>query len=165
MGRRCGKREVSRRALVKAGLGGLLVGGAAGLYGMLRSLVPTVSYEPPRILTTRPPAELALAGVSDFQVADRKVSVIRGDGGLYALVRNCTHMGCVPNLDPGDQCFHCPCHGSVFTLSGDVARGPAPEPLFRAALRLDARGFVVIDAGRLENDPVRRQAPPFVLPV
>jgi menaquinol-cytochrome c reductase iron-sulfur subunit len=41
----------------------------------------------------------------------------------------CPHLGCHYNWDPQSQRFMCPCHGSIFTIDGQVAGGPAPRPL------------------------------------
>ena len=47
----------------------------------------------------------------------------------------CTHLGCVPlGQSVGDERgifggWHCPCHGSVYDVSGRVRRGPAPKNL------------------------------------
>ena len=49
----------------------------------------------------------------------------------YALSSRCTHLGCTLNYDPVSQRFRCPCHGSVFDLSGERLAGPARKPLER----------------------------------
>jgi len=41
----------------------------------------------------------------------------------------CTHLGCHYKWDPRTNHFECPCHGSVFTIDGNVVGGPAPRPL------------------------------------
>ena len=48
-------------------------------------------------------------------------------GTIVALSAICTHQGCTVAPD-GDQLI-CPCHGSVYDLSGANVSGPAPEPL------------------------------------
>ena len=56
-----------------------------------------------------------------------------GDGDLLAAVgATCTHLGC--QVRPANTFFRCPCHGSTFTLDGDVVRGPAARPLARYRL-------------------------------
>jgi Rieske Fe-S protein len=48
--------------------------------------------------------------------------------GTYAITSTeCTHQGCEVNRDSIG--WTCPCHGSQFTLEGDVRRGPAQDPL------------------------------------
>jgi len=61
------------------------------------------------------------------------------------LVASCTHLGCIPLFKPtagqkdwGDSVpadwpggWHCPCHGSLYDLSGRVMKGsPAPHNLY-----------------------------------
>lgn len=51
------------------------------------------------------------------------------------LVGICTHLGCVPlGQKPSDQKgeyggWFCPCHGSVYDMSGRIRGGPAPRNL------------------------------------
>lgn len=48
-------------------------------------------------------------------------------GTIVALSAICTHQGCTVTVDGGQ--LVCPCHGSVFDLSGANVSGPAPRPL------------------------------------
>lgn len=48
-------------------------------------------------------------------------------GTIVALSAICTHQGCTVAGDGGE--LVCPCHGSVFDLSGANVSGPAPRPL------------------------------------
>jgi len=41
----------------------------------------------------------------------------------------CPHLGCRYGWHPDRNQFVCPCHGSVFSLKGEVQGGPAPRPL------------------------------------
>jgi Rieske Fe-S protein len=45
----------------------------------------------------------------------------------------CTHQGCEVPFNQSSQTFVCPCHGSTFSLSGEVVKGPAQTrlPLFQ----------------------------------
>jgi len=53
--------------------------------------------------------------------------VSRLPGGLLALYRKCTHLGCVPTFGAGDYGgWFCPCHGSHYDASGRIRKGPAP---------------------------------------
>lgn len=42
----------------------------------------------------------------------------------------CTHLGCIPTGNEGKyNGWFCPCHGSVYDLSGRIRQGPAPKNL------------------------------------
>lgn len=47
---------------------------------------------------------------------------------FVALTSTCTHEGCTIT-GFRDQVYVCPCHGSQFQTSGQVAQGPAASPL------------------------------------
>ncbi len=50
-------------------------------------------------------------------------------GGMLAISRKCTHLGCaVPWITERHQ-FECPCHASVFDKTGSVVKSPAPRAL------------------------------------
>ena len=51
------------------------------------------------------------------------------DGGFMALSRTCTHLGCSVPWVEKEMKFACPCHGSVFDITGDVIDAPAPRAL------------------------------------
>jgi len=45
----------------------------------------------------------------------------------HASLLKCTHRGC--ELNVGGGMFTCPCHGSEFTVKGEVLEGPATQNL------------------------------------
>jgi glycine/D-amino acid oxidase-like deaminating enzyme/nitrite reductase/ring-hydroxylating ferredoxin subunit len=51
------------------------------------------------------------------------------DGRLTAVSAICTHMGCDVTWNSAESTWDCPCHGSRFTIAGDVLEGPATRPL------------------------------------
>ena len=55
-------------------------------------------------------------------------------GTIVALSAICTHQGCTVKGDGGE--LVCPCHGSVFDLSGANVSGPAPKPLSEVDVRV-----------------------------
>lgn len=73
------------------------------------------------------------------------------NGGFLAISRKCTHLGCaVPWVEERKQ-FECPCHASVFDITGTVLKAPAPRALDLYPLTIE-RDEVKIDI----NNPVRR---------
>ena len=81
---------------------------------------------------------------------DRRRTPRRGCGAtgtnqFTAFAVYCTHLGCPVLWIQKPQIFLCPCHGSVFNGNGDVAGGPAPQPLFRYPVRIRS-GRVEIQA-------------------
>ena len=74
-------------------------------------------------------------------------------------------MGCTPNYFPAESRFRCPCHGSNYTLQGDVIAGPAPKPLWRCAVNLDPDGNLVVDKSLMEDRPGFREKPAFYVNV
>lgn len=67
------------------------------------------------------------------------------DGGLLAVYRRCTHLGCAVPYDPAVGQFVCPCHGSAFTMDGQVQNAPAPRPLDLFPLTVNDAGEIVVD--------------------
>jgi menaquinol-cytochrome c reductase iron-sulfur subunit len=57
--------------------------------------------------------------------------VQNNDGSLIAFAPSCTHLGCAYHWDSNHDAFVCPCHGSMFSRTGRVIRGPATRPLDR----------------------------------
>ncbi len=53
----------------------------------------------------------------------------RDKGTFYALPARCTHLGCDLGFDETSERFMCPCHGSVFDLTGKRLEGPAKKNL------------------------------------
>jgi Rieske Fe-S protein len=63
-------------------------------------------------------------------VAERHVALYRDEEGtLHALSSICTHVGCEVEWNGEERVWDCPCHGSCFSPTGEVIRGPAGRPL------------------------------------
>src|SRR5713226_1445079 len=61
-----------------------------------------------------------------------------GWGKTIALSAACTHMGCLVQWQEEDRTFHCPCHGGLFSASGEVDRR-SPVPYVRPLPRLETK--------------------------
>jgi cytochrome b6-f complex iron-sulfur subunit len=140
------------------------VAGVASVYATSRFMSPTVLYEPPTRFTLGRPEEFR-AGVDDRYQRIHNVFVVRGEGRLYVLSGQCTHLGCAINWFTGQGRFKCPCHGSNFDPGGRVVGGPAPAPLLRVAVELDAEGRLVADTARRSNTAEALRPGPFLVTV
>lgn len=50
---------------------------------------------------------------------------------LYIVDILCPHMGCTLHFNHDDKTWDCPCHGSRFSYTGDIIKGPASSCLHR----------------------------------
>lgn len=161
-----GEGHVTRRRLMSyVGWGSFVSFFGSVTLGTLRFLFPKVLYEPPQRFLAGNPQEYKVGEVSTRMKKAQRVWMIRNEKGMYSLIAICTHLGCTPIWWPTEARFKCPCHGSNFLLDGQNVAGPAPVPLFRAAISLDLAGNIVVDKGQQENQPGKRDRPPFFLPL
>ena len=133
--------------------------------GSLRFFFPRILYEPSQQFIAGKPEDYQVGEVSTRMKKEQRVWMIRDEQGIYALISICTHLGCTPIWHPAENRIKCPCHGSNFLVDGQNVAGPAPSPLFRAAISLDLAGNIVVDKSQKENRPGQRDEPPFVLPL
>jgi len=68
------------------------------------------------------------------------VYLVQDANQIFALSARCTHLGCTLNYDAVSGRFACPCHGSLFTLSGERISGPARRDLAKVPLKKTAGG-------------------------
>lgn len=119
----------------------LATGGAAAVSADF--LRPRVLFEPATTFTVGPPDAIGPGAVLDFPAY--RAFVIRLPDGFRALSSVCTHLGCITRRDPDVNLIACPCHGSRFTLDGDVQSGPAPGPLRWLQMALSEKGEIIVD--------------------
>jgi menaquinol-cytochrome c reductase iron-sulfur subunit len=63
--------------------------------------------------------------------------ILNNDRKLTAFSPLCTHLGCAYNWQSDKHQFSCPCHGSIFSATGQVVSGPAGRPLDRYEVKLE----------------------------
>jgi glycine/D-amino acid oxidase-like deaminating enzyme/nitrite reductase/ring-hydroxylating ferredoxin subunit len=61
-----------------------------------------------------------------------KVAAYRDEAGtVHAVSPTCTHLYCQVSFNQAEKSWDCPCHGSRFSVDGEVLQGPAVKPLDR----------------------------------
>lgn len=146
--------KITRRGFLSALAAGwvFFVGGlTTASLAVLRFTYPNVLYEPPMRFKVGTPDEYPMNQVDTKWKEKYGIWICRSDepgidGGLFALISVCTHLGCPPNWQSSEFKFKCPCHGSGFRITGVHFEGPAPRPLERAAIWIDPEdGQIVVD--------------------
>jgi cytochrome b6-f complex iron-sulfur subunit len=89
-------------------------------------------------------ADVPAVGGEPFKASEGNFYLVHNADGLLALSRTCTHMGCTVPWKQGEDCFHCPCHGSKFDRNGVRFAGPAKRPLALAKLAVQTSGDIVV---------------------
>jgi Rieske Fe-S protein len=90
------------------------------------------------------PGNVDAKDVSEIKPGEGKV--IQSGGEKIAAYRDhqdklhlcsavCTHMDCIVNFNEGERSWDCPCHGSRFTINGEVIEGPAIYDLPKRKLK------------------------------
>lgn len=161
--------EPTRRSFLRRlGWGALVAALSGEAYGLLRSLVPNVLYEPPQRFKVGSPQQFP-QGITFLD--EHRVFVVREGDQLHAISATCTHLGCTVKGITLNQPrrvqikgkaveitseFQCPCHGSKYYGDGTNYAGPAPKPLSWLAMGIAPDdGQLEIDASRTVNHDFR----------
>lgn len=81
----------------------------------------------------------ATDGSMSVNAPSDKLLLVRTSATMFQAVSDiCTHAGCSVSYDKVGKVLNCPCHGSRFSLTGTVIRGPAAKPLRSYPAQLDA---------------------------
>lgn len=71
-------------------------------------------------------AEVTAGKGKVMTIDGKKHGVYRDETGkLHIVSAVCTHMGCINHWNEVEQSWDCPCHGSRFSIDGEVLEGPA----------------------------------------
>ena len=138
-----------RRRIVWATVAGSLV---TFFLMFVRFFLPRAIFEPSSIFRIGPPADYAL-GVDTKWQQQYRIWVTKTSDRLFVIYARCTHLGCTPDWKASENKFKCPCHGSGYDSEGINFEGPAPRPMDRAKVELDAEGQIVVDIGKLYEWP------------
>jgi cytochrome b6-f complex iron-sulfur subunit len=165
--------DVTRRQflLIMATTGAL----AAALFGGIKTLgflFPNATLEEPLAFSVDADPSSITVG-NPLQITEKRVSIVRDDGGYYAVYLICTHLGCTPNYvtnvtsgtgvtddvakqhgdrQAGEQIpngWACPCHGSRYYIDSTNFYGPAPRPMDWVDIQFNPVGKLVVDRGKL----------------
>lgn len=144
--------EYSRRGFLKAlvGFAGLIgLGAVIGSIKLPASASPTIGTTS---TTQTGTAQGSVGNINNLQVGSPvyfeypagypNALIKNADGSVTAVSILCTHVCCQCSFDSASKVFYCPCHGSIFDLSGKVVRGPAAVDLPTVQLRVDNNGKV-----------------------
>jgi cytochrome b6-f complex iron-sulfur subunit len=134
-----------RRRLVWACIWGYL---GVNFLMFLRFFFPRALFEPKTIFSVGYPADFGLGVETKFQ-KDYRIWVVRNPFRLFVIYARCTHLGCTPDWKESEAKFKCPCHGSGYDSEGVNFEGPAPRPMDRAHVEIDATGQIIVDVSKL----------------
>ena len=118
----------------------------------LRFFLPRSILEPSSKFSVGFPSDYAL-GVDTKWQQQYRIWVDKTSDRIFVVYARCTHLGCTPDWKASENKFKCPCHGSGYDSEGINFEGPAPRPMDRAYVELDAEGQIVVDVGRLFKWP------------
>ncbi|HKG45550.1 MAG TPA: Rieske 2Fe-2S domain-containing protein [Pyrinomonadaceae bacterium] len=138
-----------RRRIVWATIAGALT---TFFLMFVRFFLPRSILEPSPLFKIGAPADYAL-GVDTKWQQQYRIWVTRTSDRLFVIYAVCTHLGCTPDWKASENKFKCPCHGSGYDSEGVNFEGPAPRPMDRAKVELDAEGQIIVDIGTLYSWP------------
>jgi cytochrome b6-f complex iron-sulfur subunit len=137
-----------RRRIIWAAVSGYL---GINFLMFLRFFFPRALYEPSTVSNIGYPADFAL-GIDQRFLNINRCWIVRQPDRIFAIYARCTHLGCTPEWKEAENKFKCPCHGSGYDPEGVNFEGPAPRPMDRAHIEIDATGQIIVDTSRLYID-------------
>ena len=127
-----------------------LIAGFTAAVGMslTRFFLPRTIMEPSSVFRIGFPGDYSL-GVDTKWQQQYRIWVVKNSDRLFVITAICTHLGCTPDWKSSENKFKCPCHGSGYDSEGVNFEGPAPRPMDRAHVSLDAEGQIVVNKDRV----------------
>lgn len=108
------------------------------------------------IVTAGPVEEFEKNSVTAFPRGRFYLSRL-ADGGFLAVSRQCTHLGCTVPWIAEEKQFKCPCHASVFDITGNVMHSPASRALDLFPIRIVNDVVKVDTRRRLRRSEYRKE--------
>jgi cytochrome b6-f complex iron-sulfur subunit len=139
------KPDTMRRRLIWTCIWGYL---GVNFLMFLRFFFPRTLFEPAAIFSVGYPSDFGLGVETKFQ-KEYRIWVVKEPDKLFVIYARCTHLGCTPDWKQSENKFKCPCHGSGYDSEGVNFEGPAPRPMDRCHVELDATGQIIVDTSRL----------------
>ncbi len=85
----------------------------------------------------------SLNSVGGYVYKNNIIIIRTGDNQYTALSSICTHQGCIVSYNASTKRLPCPCHGSVFSITGSVLNGPASRSLKKYNVQVDGNSLVI----------------------
>jgi len=134
-----------RRRIIWASVAGFLL---TWLVAFFRFFLARTVFEPSTVFRIGFPGDYGIGVDTKWQQTYR-IWVVKNSERLFVINAVCTHLGCTPDWKESENKFKCPCHGSGYDSEGVNFEGPAPRPMDRAHVALNAEGQVVVSKDRL----------------
>ena len=134
-----------RRRIIWASVAGFLV---TSFLMFVRFFLPRALFEPASTVRLGFPGDYNFGVDTKWQQLYR-IWVVKNAERLFVIKAVCTHLGCTPDWKESENKFKCPCHGSGYDSEGINFEGPAPRPMDRAQVALDAEGQILVDTNKL----------------
>lgn len=83
----------------------------------------------PQTIDLSSPTYSSLQTVGGYAYLGNIIVIRTGQSSYAALSKVCTHQGCTVTYNSSANEVSCPCHGSLFSITGAVVQGPAPVAL------------------------------------
>jgi cytochrome b6-f complex iron-sulfur subunit len=149
------KTRLQRRQLLRIGFAGvvtlILVELVAALAPFLR-VTRITGLGAPVAVGTAPEILAQFAKTNDRPILFRegRFFLLHAPGGIIAVYRKCTHLGCAVPFSAAKDLFECPCHGSQYDKhTAVVLRSPASKPLQLFHISQQEAGVLVVDTNPL----------------
>ena len=84
-----------------------------------------------------------LGTVGGYAYKDNIIVIRTSDTQYVALSKICTHQGCTVLYNSATNQLPCPCHGSLYNISGNVLNGPATSSLKKYSTKIDGNNLII----------------------